>query len=126
MGEEFRVVVRVWASAPSPVDVVQVYLEFDTEKLEAVALSPGSQLEYELQSAWNNGAGRLRYAAGTVGDAVVSPFTLCTATFRVKARTEQDGTPIRFAALEAPRETKVVARGANVTGELVPASIIVR
>ena len=126
VGQEFEVVIRVWASPEIPVDTAQVYLDFDSRQLEAVSIVPGADLEYGLLSAWDNGLGRLEYAAGTLRNAPTEAFILCTATFRTRGTTGPDGTLIGFAPRQAPRETKAVIRGANVTGQLIPIRAIVR
>ena len=126
VGQTFLVAVRVWAGHFNPVDAAQVYLDFDGRQLEVVELTPGSHLEYELQSKWDNQVGRLGYAAGTVGDPVTVPFTLCTVAFRIREPANSDEIAIGFAPLAPPRQTKAVFRGANVTGELVPVRVKAR
>ena len=126
VGQTFLVAVRVWAGHFNPVDAAQVYLDFDGRQLEVVELTPGSHLEYELQSKWDNQAGRLGYAAGTVGDPVTVPFTLCTVAFRIRTPATSQEIAISFAPLAPPRHTKAVFRGANVTGELVPVRVKAR
>ena len=108
VGEEFDVEVWIWASPEIPVDTAQVYLEFDSRLLEAVSITRGPDLEYGLLSTWDNGGGRLDYAAGTLGNPPIESFILCTATFRIRSDAGPAGTEIKFASLEAPRETKAV------------------
>ncbi len=125
-GEEFDVNVRVNAGATNRVDTVQVYLDFDANKLEAISLASGRRLEYQLQSALDNSSGRVAYAAGTLGAARERPFTLITLTFRAKAVSEGREVSIQFAPLRAPRQTKAINRGLNVTGQLIPVGVVIR
>ena len=126
VGEEFDVSVRVRAGVTNRVDTVQVYLDFDASTLEVVSLGPGTRLEYQLQSVLDNSEGRVAYAAGTLGAAQQQPFTLCTVTFRAKVPSNERKVFLRFSPLRAPRQTKAISRGLNVTGELVPTQVVVR
>ncbi len=125
-GEEFDVIVQVSAGVTNRVDTVQVYLDFDATKLEAISLASGGRLEYQLQSVLDNSGGRVAYAAGTLGDARELPFTLGTLTFRAKADSGGREVSIQFAPLRAPRQTKAINRGLNVTGQLIPVGVVVR
>ena len=125
-GEEFDVNVRVNAGVTNRVDTVQVYLDFDATKLEAISLASGRRLEYQLQSVLDNSSGRVAYAAGTLGAARERPFTLITLTFRAKAVSEGREVSIQFAPLRAPRQTKAINSGLNVTGQLTPVGIVIR
>ena len=109
----------------NPVDAVQVYLVFDPAHFAAVSLTPSPTLEVPLQSNVDNAAGRLDYAAGTLGNAVTVPFTLATVTFRALSPTGPPGTYITFAALQSPRQTKAIAGGANLTGNLASAYLVI-
>ena len=106
-------------------DAVQVYLIFDPARFAAVSLTAGPALEIPLQSNVDNALGRLDYAAGTLGAAVTNPFILATVTFHALAATGPPGTYITFAALQGPRQTKAIAGGANLTGNLTSAYIVV-
>ena len=106
-------------------DAVQVYLVFDPARFAAVSLTPGPTLEVPLQSNVDNAAGRLDYAAGTLGAAVTVPFTLATVNFRALSPTGPPGTYITFAALQSPRQTKAIAGGANITGNLTSAYLVI-
>ena len=126
MGQEFQVEVRVWASPYGLVDAAQVYLVFDSRHLQLASLSPGKRLEYELQSQTDNEGGLVACAAGTLQNAAAAPFALCTLTFLAISATGPEGTVIGFAPLAAPRETKAVFQGMNVTGELATGRVLVR
>ena len=126
VGQQFRVWVRAKAGLTNGVDAAQVYLEFEPDELEVIALSAGDRLEYLLQENMDNSAGRIDFAAGTLGDSVRSPFILATVTFRAKATTGPRGTYIGFSRLRAPRQTKAVAVGANITGELNGVDVVVQ
>ncbi len=125
-GQSFQVRVQVQAGRINRVDVAQVYLEFEADVLEVISLAGGEALEYRLQRNVDNSTGRIAFAAGTLGDAVSYPFTLATVTFRAKSLTGPQGTYVGFSPLQAPRQTKAVAGGANVTGALAGAYVIVR
>ena len=118
--------VQVQSGIANRVDAAQVYLKFDPEYLTATDLSGGKMLEYPLQQEVDNGAGRVAYAAGTLEGWVYWPFTLTTVTFRAVAPTGGRGTYVGFDSLKPPRQTKAVFGGANVTGELTGANVVVR
>ena len=125
VGRQFQLRIWVYCGETNPVDAVQVYLIFDPARFAAVSLTAGPTLEVPLQSNVDNALGRLDYAAGTLGDAVTIPFILATVTFRALAPTGPPGTYITFAALQGPRQTKAIAGGANLTGNLTSAYLIV-
>lgn len=125
VGRLFQLQIRVQAGENNPVDAVQVYLVFDPARFAALSLTAGPDLEIPLQSNVDNALGRVDYAAGTLGEAIANPFVLATVTFRALAATGPPGTYITFAALQAPRQTKAIAGGANLTGNLTSAYLIV-
>ena len=125
-GREIVVLIRINAGEANPVDAAQVYLDFDESRLEMIALKPGGKLRFVLQNETSNASGRIGYAAGTTGQPATNPFTLCSITFRGRAPENPEETAISFAPLQFPRHTKVVYRGLNVTGELVPALLSLR
>ena len=125
VGRQFQLRIWVYCGETNPVDTVQVYLIFDPARFAAVSLTAGPALEIPLQSNVDNALGRLDYAAGTLGSAVTNPFILATVTFRALAPTGPPGTYITFAALQSPRQTKAIAGGANLTGNLTSAYILV-
>ena len=126
MGELFRVSALVGATSSTPVDAVQVYVEFDSEVFQVVSIDAGPSLEFQLQSLVDNDAGRVGYAAGTLEGELPYSFTLCTLTVRPLKATSSQGSHIEFAPLEKPRQTKAVHRGLNVTGRLVSIRVTVR
>ncbi len=125
VGRQFQLRIWVYCGESNPVDAVQVYLIFDPARFAALSLTAGPALEVPLQSNVDNALGRVDYAAGTLGAAVTNPFILATVTFRALAATGPPGTYITFAALQAPRQTKAIAGGANLTGNLTSAYLIV-
>ena len=125
MGRQFQLHILVQSGESNPVDAVQVYLVFDPARFAAISLTAGPALEIPLQSNVDNAMGRLDYAAGTLGNAVTVPFTLATVTFRALSPTGPPGTYITFAALQSPRQTKAVAGGANITGNLTSAYLVI-
>ena len=125
VGRPFQLRIWVYCGESNPVDAVQVYLIFDPARFAALSLTAGPDLEIPLQSNVDNALGRLDYAAGTLGAAVTNPFILATVTFRALAPTGPPGTYITFAALQSPRQTKAIAGGANLTGNLTSAYLVV-
>ena len=126
MGQEISVNVAVAASTASPVDAVQVHLDFDTSVLQVVNVAGGATLSDELQSDFDNSLGQVGYAAGTLGDSIEAPFTLVTVNFQTTAATGQGGTDIVFAPLTPPRQARMtVGAGSDVTGSLTPVSLVV-
>jgi hypothetical protein len=127
VGQQVNVSVVVNAAPSSPVDAVQVYLDFDDSMLQVVSIAGGTVLSEELQSNFDNNLGQISYAAGTLRDSVGVPFTLITVNFQTTAATDQGGTDIVFAPLVPPRHTKVAAgAGRDVTGSLTPVSLLVQ
>lgn len=125
VGRQFQLHILVQSGESNPVDAVQVYLVFDPARFAAISLTAGPTLEVPLQSNVDNVLGRLDYAAGTLGNAVTVPFTLATVTFRALSPTGPPGTYITFAALQSPRQTKAIAGGANITGNLASAYLVI-
>ncbi len=126
VGAQFTVSVVVEAGPASPVDAVQVYLDFDPSILQVIGLLSGGTLEEQLQSSFDNGPGRIGFAAGTLGSPAVRPFTLVTVDFRAMAGTGPAGTTVRFAPPEAPRVTKVVEAGEVNTGQIGSLNLVVQ
>ena len=118
--------VQVYAGSFAPVDTAQVYLEFDPDRLQVETIAPGPRLEYLLQSAWDNKTGNLAYAAGALAPAAESRFTLCTVTFRATADTGETTTRIGFTVSPNIHRTKVVHRGLDITGQLLPLEMKIR
>ena len=125
VGRPFQLQIWVYCGESNPVDTVQVYLIFDPAHFAAVSLTAGPALEIPLQSNVDNALGQIDYAAGTLGAAIANPFILVTVTFRAHSPTGPPGTYITFAALQSPRQTKAIAGGANLTGNLTSAYLIV-
>lgn len=126
VGQQFQLRIEVQAGETNPVDTAQVYLVFDPAVFAAWSLTAGDDLDIPLQSRLDNDLGQVDYAAGTLDGSITVPFTLATVTFRALSPTGPPGTYITFAALESPRQTKAVAGGANITGSLTAAYMVVR
>lgn len=124
-GQEFEVQVKINAGESNPVDTAQVYLDFDSAKLDVVSVKAGSRLRYVLQNEAFARSGHIGFAAGTTGAAQVAPFVLCTITFRARGSGGKGETGIGFAPRRAPRHTKAISRGVDVTGDLSPLLIAV-
>ena len=126
IGQLFEVEVNVEAEAASPVDTVQVYLDFDPSILQVVEINPGATLEIALRSSFNNRAGQVDYAAGTLGESQLAQFALVRLTFQTINPTGPAGTQLRFAPLAAPRETKAIEAGDNNLGILRPLLFVIQ
>ncbi len=126
IGQLFEVEVTVEAEAASPVDTVQVYLDFDPSILRVVEINFGATLEVVLQSGFDNLGGQVDYAAGTLGDSVLAPFTLVSLKFLAINPTGPSGTMLQFAPLIAPRETKAIEAGNNNLGILSPLILVIQ
>ena len=114
------------ADATSPVDTVQVYLDFDPSILQVITVNAGATLEVILQSGFDNLSGEVDFAAGTLGDSALSPFTLFSITFQAVNTTGPMGSQLHFAPLIAPRETKAIEAGANNLGNLSPLTVVIQ
>ena len=125
VGRQFQLQVQVKAGITNRVDTVQVYLEFDPSYLEVGFLTDGGNLEIPLQLNLDNSRGRIDFSVGTLGDSAWMPFTLATVYFRALAPTGPQGTYIAFADLLPPRQTKTIEAGANITGDLSSANVVV-
>ena len=126
LGARFTVLVVVKAGPSSAVDAGQVYLDFDYSTLQVIALRSGGTLEEQLQSSFDNGLGRIDFAAGTLGSSAVQAFTLVNVEFRAVAGTGPSGTTVRFAPPAAPRVTKLVNAGEVNTGQLGSLNLVVQ
>ena len=126
VGARFTVSVVVEAGLTSTVDAAQIYLDFDPSTLQVIALKSGGTLEEQLQSSFDNGLGRIDFAAGTLGNSAVQAFTLVNVEFRAVAGTGPRGTTVRFAPPAAPRVTKLVNVGEVNTGQLGSLNIVVQ
>ena len=126
VGQLFEVEVTVEAESASPVDTVQVYLDFDPFLLQVVEINPGARLEIVLQSGFDNLRGQVDYAAGTLGDSSQVSFTLVSLTFQAINLTGPAGTQLQFGPLIAPRETKAIEAGVNNLGNLNPLTLVIQ
>ena len=124
--QTFEVRVTVGAGTDGPVDTAQVYLEFQPENLQVKSISYGPRMEYQLLSTWNNTLGSVKYAAGTLGPPAEAPFNLFTVAFQSTAQIGSASTQIRFADPTNIHRTKVITRGLDVTGRLIPLNLILR
>ena len=119
-------------------DTVQVYLDFDSSILRVVEVDAGARLEVVLQSGFDNPAGQVDYAAGTLGDSAQVPITLVSLTFQVINPSGPAGTQLQFSPLVVPRETKAmrsrcvpretkaIEAGANHLGNLSPLILVIQ
>ena len=115
----------VEAGPDSPLDAAQVYLDYDPEALRAVSIGEGLVLEVGLQSNIDHRSGRVDYGAGTLRGVVSHPFTLAAVTFEVLTEARAGTTTVGFAPRRAPRQTKAVSRGFDITGNLIPVTLTI-
>ncbi len=66
------------------------------------------------------------YAAGTLGESSLAPFTLVNLTFQAINPTGPAGTQLQFAPLVAPRETKAIEAGVTNLGNLSPLTLVIQ
>ena len=126
IGQLFEVEVTVEAGDASPVDTVQFYLDFDASVLQIVEINPGATLEVVLQSGFDNLAGQVGFAAGTLADSAEDPFTLVSLTFQATRPSGPAGTQLQLAPLISPRETKAIEAGINKLGNLSPLTLFIQ
>jgi hypothetical protein len=128
VGESFQVDVWVEAGPNNPVDTVQVYLNFDPTKLQVTDVFGGGELEEELQEPeYDNLLGHIKYAVGTLdtNNPLTEEFILLTVYFEALDPTGSGGTPVQFAPLVDPRQTKAIRSGNNRTGTLTNVAVVV-
>lgn len=125
-GQPFEVRVTIGAGVARPVDTAQVYLGFQPENLQVKSISSGHRMEYPLLSTWDNTLGNVKYAAGTLGPPAKAPFELFTVTLQATEQFRNGSTQIRFADPTDIHRTKVITRGLDVTGRLIPLELILR
>ncbi|MBL8134028.1 MAG: hypothetical protein JNL42_19355 [Anaerolineae bacterium] len=116
-------------SVISLLDGAEVHLTFDPTKLqvdEALAgLTPGTTLPTVLKNVYDNSAGTIDFAAGTLNAAAQGQFTLVTIRFRALASTGSGVTLVQ--ASSAPyRENVLTLDGAAITPTLTPLSVKIR
>ena len=64
-----------------------MWLHFDPHFLQAVSITDGGALDVRLAASIDNSGGVVKYGAGTFGNGVNAPFTLCNIRFRAKGVT---------------------------------------
>jgi len=123
IGQLFDVDVTVVARSNRSVDTVKVYLDFDPSLLRLVQVNAGATLNVVLQSGFDNLAGQVGYAAGTLGDSVQLPSTLVSLKLQALTPYGPAGTQLQFAPLIAPRQTKAIEAGGNNLENLRPLAL---
>ena len=114
------------AGRTNAVEAAQVYLDFDPEKLEILEIRPGGALEYGLQQRFENEAGRLDYAAGTLNRPVGTGFTLLSIDFLALSGLRSGPAKISYAPARPPRQTRAILGGRDTTGLLTTATVIAK
>jgi hypothetical protein len=135
-GGEFDLV--VWANVASTQQVsgVELFLDFDSSKLQVVSGSTATgspikvtgittYLNLELHNSADNSSGTVDYAAGSLGPFPVGPFPVVRVRFKAVGVSNSTGTPITI-NLTGPRNSNV-ALGENVIkGEHSDAQVVVQ
>lgn len=111
MGKTFTVTIRVQAGS-GLVDGAQVSLDFDPTKLQVKKMTGNtSVLPQVLLNAYDNSAGTIDYAAGTLANFPAGEINLVQIEFEAIAKTP--ATPLTF-HYGAPRNTEVTFAGGSV------------
>ncbi|MBK8025522.1 MAG: PD40 domain-containing protein [Chloroflexi bacterium] len=116
-------------SVVSLLDGAEAHLTFDPTKLQVdtiiSGLTPGTTLPTVLRSAYDNSAGTIDFAAGTLSAPASGEFTLVTIRFRAIDTTGTGSTLVQ--ASTAPyRENLLTLDGASITPSLTPLSVRIR
>ncbi|MBL8133239.1 MAG: hypothetical protein JNL42_15365 [Anaerolineae bacterium] len=117
-------------SVVSLLDGAEAHLTFDPTKLQVDTsivggLTPGTTLTTILRSAYDNSAGTIDFAAGTLSAPASGEFTLVTIRFRALASTGSGVTLVQ--ASSAPYyESLLTLDGAAITPSLTPLSVKIR
>gem|GEM_PF-825872 len=101
----FEVVIQVETNS-LPITAAAAYLNFDPSRLAVDSISAGTTLPNGLENSFDNSAGHVDFAAGTLGAQASGTFTLATVRFRAKFI--NGTTPITFNTL-SPRQTDVTS-----------------
>lgn len=116
----FTAVVQVQTSGQA-VDGAEIHLDFDPAMLEVISAVPGATLGVAiLPLAFDNAAGTIDYAAGTLAPFPVATFDLLTITFRAKAA---GTTLIRIPAVDVPRQSNVTFAGSSLIALTAPVDL---
>ena len=114
--------VEVVIEAAAEVEGAQVVIAYDPAYLEFVSAQPTGPLTHHLSSEHDAAAGRLFYAAGTMGSPFPSgDFPLVRLAFRLKVAPA--GSLTVSISRESRQRTIVAAAGANVLRETRPLTV---
>ena len=122
--QQFYLTVTVNLANSSPVDAVQIYMDFGPSILEAVEITAGTAISKGLQSQLNHNSCHFNYAAGDLGETVQSQLHLAPIQFASLAVSGPGGTRITFAPMAQPRWIKKVTNGSDNTDTLAPINIL--
>jgi Leucine-rich repeat (LRR) protein/ABC-type glycerol-3-phosphate transport system substrate-binding protein len=120
-GQVFSVTVQVKAGTQR-VDAAQASLDFNPTLLQVRRLTAGTALPLSLQSQFDNAAGTIDFAAGTLSNFPSGTFTLVTVEFQ--ALTPTTGTDLAF-HFGLPRDAGVTFAGKSVLGQTNSGRIVV-
>lgn len=123
VGQGLTVTVEVQASTEQ-LDGAAAYLNFDPARLQTVGLTSGTSLPIVLQETYDNTAGHVDFAAGTLTPPYASgTFTLVTVAFIAVGTTTN--TALTFNATE-PRNSDATFGGASVFGGTSGGTVVVQ
>jgi hypothetical protein len=127
-GDVFTLTIQVAAGAQQ-IDGASAYVDFNPTYLQAQAITPdNTNLAFTLQNSFDNDAGRVDYAAGSLFGFPSGTFAIARIRFIVVAAPPVWGTLLTYAAVN-PRKTDAtfgggsvlkVAHGAEVSSPIPP------
>jgi dockerin type I repeat protein/cohesin domain-containing protein len=117
VGSSFTVTLQVQTHGQS-IDGAEIHIDFDPALLEVISTVPGTMLPVQIvPPSFDNGSGRLDYAAGTFSDFPNASFDLLTITFKAKAT----GTSmLRLPASDIPRRSELTFAGISLINLTAP------
>jgi hypothetical protein len=121
LGQTVSVVVRVRTN--QPVDGAAAFIDFDPTKLRVASITAGTGLPIVVQNQFDNGQGRVSFAAGALTlPYPSSDFVLATVVFTATGATSS--TPLTFAHTN-PWASDITLNGNSVLAAREPASVTV-
>jgi Zn-dependent metalloprotease len=89
-GEEFDVTFQVVTAESQPVDGIQVYLNFDPDKMQINSIASSGVLDFTLMEEFDNAAGYINFAAGSwENEPPTGNFELVTINFTALEESEE-------------------------------------
>jgi predicted secreted protein len=121
LGQTVSVAIRVRTN--QPVDGAAAFIDFDPTKLRVASITAGTGLPIVVQNQFDNGQGRVSFAAGALTlPYPSSDFVLATVVFTATGATSS--TPLTFAHTN-PWASDITLNGNSVLAAREPASVTV-